>query len=135
ADFRFMASGQPVLFLPAVREQDLPRDALLAGQIPVFDVLAAWRDDADFWHTDPISGAVWPRQGAVDHRPGNPVGDVRTVWELNRLQHLFELASIAAREPALAADAGAVVVRQLDSWRRANPYPHGVNHRSAMEHG
>lgn len=135
ASFGFMVSDEPVLFVPPT-DAASPVDELLAGHIPVFGHQATWSDDPDFWHTDPLSGAVWPRTPGlrIDYRPGNPIGDARTVWELNRLQHLVDLALIAGRSPEKRVAVGPLVLRQFESWCRANPYPHGVNHLSAMEH-
>jgi len=108
---------------------------LLEGRIPVFCQWIPWHENDAFWHTDPITGAVWPHAGGQqpDYRPGNAVGDARTIWELNRLQHLVSLAVLARQNSEAQADATRLISRQVAAWTRANPFPDGVNHASAME--
>src|SRR5262249_3396515 len=69
----------------------------------------------------------------IDHRPGNPVGDVRVIWEPNRLQQLVALALIAKFFPAEAPAAVRLMKLQLLSWLEANPPRLGVNYVSALE--
>ena len=91
--------------------------------------------DSDFWLIDPVSGRNWP--GAerfafdIDHRHNNALGDVKFVWELNRLQFLPLLAMHAALsgDEAVAADLFAM----LRGWMRANPPHRGVNWTSGIE--
>jgi hypothetical protein len=42
------------------------------------------------WFFSDIPGGQWPNShyATIDYRPGNPHGDVRVNWELNRLQFL-----------------------------------------------
>jgi hypothetical protein len=127
----------PEAWLPSPPLLPAPGEAerLLAGEIPVFGRWVAWRDEPGFWHTDPVLGATWPRQPTerIRYRPGNPVGDVRLVWEPNRLQHLLPLARIAAEDAGARPRAAALLEAQLRSWWEANPPGIGVNHASAME--
>src|ERR1035437_1510886 len=59
------------------------------------------------------------------------VGDHKVVWELNRHQHLVTLAK------AWLLTGNAVypdeLVKQWDSWQKANPYPLGINWASTLE--
>lgn len=105
---------------------------LLSGQMPCF---SRWlpTGSGSFWHRDPFHGTDWPREGRIDYRPGNSHGDVRVVWEINRLQHLFSLAVIASEDPAACKQAVALIETQLLDWWQANPPGQGVNYLSAME--
>ena len=59
------------------------------------------------------------------------VGDHKVVWELNRHQHLVTLAKARLlTENAAYTDE---LVKQWDSWRKANPYPLGINWASTLE--
>lgn len=132
---KFLTAREPQLFEPPV-ERDAAHDAhLLAGEAPVFGSWVGVRPEPEFWRTDPASGAVWApvpyRQ--LDYRPGNATGDVRRVWELNRLQHLFGLAVVAHQDPAQRAAAVGLLERDLHAWYVANPPGVGVNYLSAME--
>ena len=133
--FGFMVSDSARLFVPPMILPPEAAGLVLEGRIPAFGHWIPWQGDPAFWHTDFLTGAVWPyRSGArPDYRPGNSVGDARTVWEINRLQHFVMLAMVAYREPAKGAMAGQLIAEQLSSWIRANPFPDGVNHASAME--
>lgn len=131
-DSRFLTAAEPQLFrLPM--EMDAAASArLLAGKLPCFGrwVLAG---TGMFWHSDPHSGAAWPRSGRIDYRPGNPHGDVRVVWEINRLQHLVGLACAGADDPVQRERARELIEAQLLDWWQANPPGQGVNYLSAME--
>jgi hypothetical protein len=63
---------------------------------PIGPDAAPWWDD-EIWLTDPVSGTLWPGAEAfafdVSYRTGaREWGDVKFVWELNRLQVLPPLA-------------------------------------------
>lgn len=114
--------------------------AILAGDI---DLLSArwpkpdrrdwWRGEA--WTLDPASGQYWPGRGAraskSAYRNASGFGDVKFVWELNRLQFLMPLA-IAARRDSDAALAGDII-DVLDGWMDANPPYDGVNWTNGIE--
>ena len=133
--FGFMVSDSARLFVPPIAIPTETAGLLLKGRVPAFGHWVSWRPETAFWHTDFLTGAVWPcRSGAKpDYRPSNSVGDARTVWEINRLQHFVMLAMVAYREPAKGTAAGQLITEQLNSWVRANPFPDGINHASAME--
>ena len=92
-------------------------------------------DDA-FWFNDPVSGHRWPgsEKPAFDvavRWTGEGLGDVKYVWELNRLQFLQPLAAAVA-----ASDDAALARRVLDvvhAWASANPPGRGVNWVSGLE--
>ena len=76
------------------------------------------------WFHDPITGRRWagPEHSAFDvdvRSTGVGIGDVKYVWEPNRLQILHPLAaSIARGGRAGDRDVGLAVLR---SWAAANP--------------
>ncbi|MCF3940149.1 MULTISPECIES: heparinase II/III family protein [Gordonia] len=85
------------------------------------------------WNHDPISDVRWPDLPAarIDHRTS--AGDVKWIWELNRLQHLVWLAEawlITADDRFSSA-----ACEQLDSWLVQNPPGQGIAWRGAFEAG
>ncbi len=99
---------------------------------------------AELWHRDPVSGRNWPGVGvsafAVDVRSTSatpsatrPFGDVKFVWEPNRLQILHPLAAIIASDGDEAAAARQWCLACLQSWMEANPPYSGVNWVSGIE--
>lgn len=92
-----------------------------------------WR--TDLWSLDPASGKHWPGRGqrasksAYRHAEG--FGDVKFVWEINRLQFLMPLAVAAHRDQdqALAADIADVI----EGWMDSNPPYDGVNWTNGIE--
>lgn len=92
------------------------------------------RLDDGRWFVDPATGRDWPSvpycfDVGYRHAPG--MGDVKLVWELNRLQHLQPLAALARlrRDRELAR----FCVEEALSWIRANPPYRGVNWSSGIE--
>jgi hypothetical protein len=74
------------------------------------------------WRRDPLSKHLWPLDYHRDLKLFRPDGsDVRVVWELNRLGHLFRLTN--AEE----------FIAHLRSWHEQNPYARGPNWSCAME--
>jgi uncharacterized heparinase superfamily protein len=91
---------------------------------------------AAFWFHDPVTGKSWPDAALssfdVDVRAtGADRGDVKYVWEPNRLQMLHPLAAViaATSEPKARSVALAIV----SSWAAANPPYGGVNWTSGIE--
>lgn len=86
------------------------------------------------WHFDPVSSREWPRTRYcfdIPHRGGNGLGDVKYVWEINRLQHLHSMSPLAF----LDADdelAGRCL-SDIESWIDANPPFLGINWSSGIE--
>jgi hypothetical protein len=85
------------------------------------------------WHYDPIGKFRWPDISSrrLDHRIAH--GDVKWIWELNRLQHLPWLAQAwlftGDRRFSRAA------FEQLDTWIEQNPRGRGIAWRGALEAG
>lgn len=77
------------------------------------------------WKKSDIYKKRWPCRhwSTINYRPGNPYGDIRINWELNRLQFL---PHIAMYDPKMA-------VNILKSWLRSNPYLKGPAYVATME--
>ena len=89
-----------------------------------------------FWFHDPITGKAWPDAATssfdVDVRAtGADMGDVKYVWEPNRLQMLHPLAAVIAATPA--PEPRRVALAIISGWVTANPPYRGVNWRSGIE--
>jgi hypothetical protein len=134
-EHRFLKSADAQLFVPAMATSREDERRALEGGVPVFGCWVPWRDDASFWHADHLFEKVWPRQrtATLEHRPGNPTGDARIVWEPNRLQHFLLLARAAAADAHARARAATLFEAQLRSWVEANAPGMGIQHSSAME--
>ena len=85
------------------------------------------------WHRNYASGTRGPMKysGFIDHRDPTVIGDVKYVWELNRLQHLVPLG-LAFRQTEAVAYRDEIV-RQTLSWISSNPFMMGVNWKSPLE--
>ena len=113
---------------------------ILFGRFAAFGV--AWpvrsADDLfplEFWRLDPVSGRHWPGAGQycfdISYRHERQLGDIKYVWEANRLQFLQPLAAqalLASDDRALAAIEAAVA-----SWHAANPPFRGLGWNSGIE--
>ncbi len=91
-------------------------------------------DDPLRWHLDPVTGKHWPNDlycFAVPFRHTQEYGDVKYVWEFNRLQHLQIVAAFSARTGN--GDAAAFCRREILSWIESNPPFDGVNWASGIE--
>lgn len=115
--------------------------AILAGDIELLSARWSrpvrqdwWRGDM-LWTLDPISGQYWAGRGAPAsksaYRNASGYGDVKFVWELNRLQYLMPLAVAARRDgdSALAA----TIVDVIDGWMEGNPPYDGINWTNGIE--
>lgn len=90
--------------------------------------------DALDWHRDPTSGLRWPDADYcfdIPYRHDAGRGDVKLVWEINRLQVLPAMAAcgICDRDDAPIRHA----LTLLESWIDANPPFKGVNWASGIE--
>jgi hypothetical protein len=87
------------------------------------------------WHRDYSSGAVGPLRysGLINARDRSKVGDIKYIWELNRLQHMVLLA--LARAWTGNANYSAEIEKQVISWDRSNPFMMGLNWKSPLEAG
>jgi hypothetical protein len=88
------------------------------------------------WFYDPVTGrrsAPGAYAFSLDQRDEAAVGNIKQVWEVNRLQHLTLLATAwyLTGDDAYAQR----VAEQLDSWWRENPFLSGVNWTSGIELG
>ena len=90
----------------------------------------------DLWFCDPVTGDLWPGPErycfSINYRRTHrPSGDVKFVWELNRLQFLHVIAVNIAKtgDQSLAGWA----LRIIASWAEANPPYRGVNWISGIE--
>ena len=108
---------------------------LLKGQ---WEILGAVRADMERpdWFYDPVTGRRSAPEAyafSLDQRNESAVGNIKQVWEINRLQHLTLLAVAwyLTQEDAYAER----VAEQLTSWWRENPFLSGVNWTSGIELG
>jgi len=110
-------------------------DRLINGE---WEMLGALRTDMKRpdWFFDQVTGrrsAPGAYAFALDQRDEAAVGNVKQVWEVNRLQHLTLLATAWY---LTEADAYAQrVADQLESWWRENPFLSGINWTSGIELG
>jgi len=110
-------------------------DRLVNGE---WEMLGALRTDMKRpdWFFDQVTGrrsAPGAYAFALDQRDEAAVGNVKQVWEVNRLQHLTLLA---AAWYLTEADAYAQrAADQLESWWRENPFLSGINWTSGIELG
>ena len=110
-------------------------DRILAGE---WEMLGVVRGDvkAPDWFRDPVTGRRSDPEAyafRVNHRDEGAVGNIKQVWEVNRLQHLTLLATAwyLTRDDAYAERVDA----QLRSWWVANPFLSGINWTSGIELG
>jgi len=85
------------------------------------------------WHRDPVHGKRAPMEPwfEIPFLDFAVVGDHKVIWELNRHQHLVTLA----KARLLSGDEKYTreLLTQWRSWRKANPYPLGINWGSTLE--
>ena len=110
-------------------------DRLLKGE---WELLGVTRDDLERpdWFRDPVTGnrsAPDAYAFSLDQRDESAVGNIKQVWEVNRLQHLTLLATAfyLTGEDVYAER----VADQLQSWWRENPFLSGINWTSGIELG
>ncbi len=86
------------------------------------------------WHLDPVTGKSWPANRycfVINFRHQNKYGDVKYVWEMNRLQYLQPLAALAfmQNDGKLAT----FCANEIESWIDRNPPYLGINWASGIE--
>ncbi|MDF2984446.1 MAG: heparinase [Devosia sp.] len=87
------------------------------------------------WRFDPVTSGAWPGPEyyalEIDFRHDGSRGDVKYVWEFNRLQWLVPLAA----DLLLTDNAGALAALEaaIASWHAANPPFRGVGWASGIE--
>ncbi|CAN7628293.1 heparinase II/III family protein [Rhizobium sp. LjRoot254] len=89
----------------------------------------------DLWRLDPVTGQSWPGPKTyafdIDFRHDGSLGDVKYVWEINRLQFLPPLAAHLLLE---GDDRSRIAIEAaIDSWHGANPPFRGVGWASGIE--
>jgi len=143
----------PIPVLPGLREQFLANadqrtrsaieaaaQAVLAGRYEALGV--RWPERSpdglfppEVWRLDPVTGGLWPGADAycfdISYRHERTLGDIKYVWEFNRLQFLQPLAA----HYALSRDRRALeaVEQAIDSWFEANPPFRGIAWNSGIE--
>ena len=77
------------------------------------------------WYYSENRNTRWPdcHYAKINYRPGNPYGDVRINWELNRLQFF----------PAMAINNEKLAKTIIKDWMINNPFLHGPGYLSSME--
>lgn len=114
--------------------------SLLAGHFSAHGVDWPQRDAADpfpaeMWRLDPVTGKLWP--GAeiycydISYRHARDIGDVKYVWDYNRLQFLQPLAAAVALDGR--PDALRAIESAISSWKAANPPFGGLGWNSGIE--
>lgn len=89
----------------------------------------------DLWRLDPVTQTLWPDSRTyafdINFRHDGTRGDVKYVWEINRLQFLPVLAAhhLLAGDPASLS----AIEAALASWYQANPPFGGVGWASGIE--
>lgn len=141
----------PLPSLPGLREAILMADPAMRKAIGLsaagvlaghFEALGrAWPAEAvvgfpaALWRLDPVTSGAWPGPDAythdIDFRHDGSRGDIKYVWEVNRLQFLAPLAA----EALLAGDtrAAGAIEAAIASWYEANPPFRGVGWASGIE--
>jgi hypothetical protein len=110
-------------------------DRLLKGEWEMLGVVRTDMEQPD-WFRDPATGRRSAPEAyafSIDQRDEATVGNIKQVWEVNRLQHLTLLAVAwhLTRKDAYAER----VAEQLRSWWRENPFLSGINWTSGIELG
>jgi uncharacterized heparinase superfamily protein len=85
------------------------------------------------WHRDYSSGVIGPLwySGLINYRDETMAGNVKYIWELNRLQHLvlLALAAVWTGNAAYRKE----IEEQTVSWCAQNPFMRGINWKSPLE--
>lgn len=141
----------------AAKATDLPFLSIDTNRLPLIDAdtRSFWRSVAptamapgiyralgcDFklsrdmdWHLDPVSGLRWQDNiycFDIDYRHDRQRGDVKLVWELNRLQFVPVIAALSRLENDDAMAQSALDL--IESWIDANPPFKGINWISGIE--
>lgn len=110
-------------------------DRWLQQRVQLFGLKDAPLGHAIDWHRDYSSGMRGPLKysGMIDHRDVAAVGDVKYIWELNRLHHLVSLAlAYVWTEKTAYWD---TIEQHSRSWVEQNPFMVGLNWKSPLEAG
>lgn len=116
------------------------RDRVLSVAVPwlnhrvrLFDHHEVRLGEVIDWHRDYSTGVTAPLtySAFINHRDPGLVGNVKCIWELNRLQHLVPL--ILSLKWTEREAYRREVERQIASWCRENPFMRGLNWKSPLE--
>lgn len=113
---------------------------IMEGRFAALGIVWPRRDSehlfpAELWQLDPVTGEFWP--GAerycfdIPYRHERSLGDIKYVWEINRLQFLHSLAArvfLTDDERALST-----IEACVESWYEANPPFRGLGWNSGIE--
>jgi hypothetical protein len=117
-------------------------NAVLRGEYTALGVEWPVRDPADLfpdwvWRLDPVTRKLWPGSETfcfdIEYRHRREIGDIKYVWEFNRLQFLQPLSMAVALwsdKRALHALETAIL-----HWSQANPPFRGICWNSGIELG
>lgn len=88
---------------------------------------------SDKWYYDPITGNLWDKKYCFDisYRHNDKLGDVKLIWEINRLQYLQEIAAFAVC--GNSDEAKEFCVRELIDWIDNNPPFNSIAWASGIE--
>lgn len=115
-------------------------EAVLAGRFAALGLAWPVREPealfpAELWRQAPDTGRLWPGADTycfdIDFRRTDVVGEIKLVWEINRLQFLQPLAAQAALGGGAAEIAA--IEDAVASWHAANPPFRGVGWASGIE--
>ena len=149
---RFTTPGPAISPLPGLREAVLEASpaqraeiaaaaqAILDGRFAALGVSWPTRErpevfPPELWRRDPVSGGLWPGAETycfdIDFRRQGELGDIKYVWEINRLQLLQPLALHAL----LSGDRRTIAAIEtvIASWHYANPPFRGTGWASGIE--
>lgn len=104
------------------------------GDIELLGTVWPPRSGQARWHLDPVTGGEWPSDRYcfdVPFRHERELGDIKYVWELNRLQYLQPMAAYAAHSED--AEIARFCHAEIESWIDANAPFRGVNWASGIE--
>lgn len=131
--------GLAGIVVPTTIDQSAVAEKAAAYRAGRFRLLSQdWPEqDADWpgtiWHLDPVTKSRWPGKEvfafAASYRHTGDKGDVKFVWEINRLQFLQVLAADAGTDRAKWEFIAAV----LRGWMDANPPFRGINWTNGIE--
>ncbi len=110
-------------------------DGWLQQRVRLFGLKEVPIGHAIDWHRDYSSGMRGPRKysGMIDHRDVSAVGDVKYIWELNRLHHLVSLALAYVWTEKTAY--WEIIEQHSHSWVEQHPFMVGLNWKSPLEAG
>lgn len=124
-----IAQAHPILTSELISKAD-------ASAVPSFQYFGyplVELDQPIDWNFDPFANVRWPLLPSTQINHRTATGDVKWIWELNRLQHLPWLAQawLFTGDPKYSKAA----FEQLDSWIDQNPPGRGIAWRGAFEAG